>query len=260
MKSELTLQFTAGWAAPAAPAPQAAARSDTALPELTVIDVPADPSDYVRALDAENLFDTLSVTDEDRLRGQFFQQSQAREQLITASGGYDEFLRNLAMRAYIEPIQSANVSRVTQLINKTNQFNLTTRRMTDTEVESLIGSRGHYTSTTRLDDRFGSNGLISVVIGHIDSGVLDIDIWLMSCRVLKRGVEILEMERLLMFCRERGVNRIIGHYRPTEKNKLVADHYRQLGFIELAGEPGGTSWLFVPGEQRLELQHFIGVE
>ena len=106
------------------------------------------------------------------------------------------------MRAIVEPIHEGNLARVTQLINKTNQFNLTTRRMTETEVCHVASDPQFYTATTRLEDKFGDNGLISVVIGHISDDTLEIDNWLMSCRVLKRGVEELEFDRLLAFCRD----------------------------------------------------------
>jgi FkbH-like protein len=229
------------------------------LPDVTVIDVPEDPSLYVQALDDANLFDTLGVTLEDQIRGDFFQQNQAREELVASSGSYDDFLRGLEMRAVAEPIHAGNVGRVSQLINKTNQFNLTTLRMSEAEVQALIDAPDAYTSTVRLDDRFGSNGLISVVIGRSEAGVLTITNWLMSCRVLKRGVEVLEMERLLNYCRERGLGAVIGRYLPTEKNKLVANHYADLGFVEVAADGAASTWRFDVDERHLELKHFIGV-
>jgi len=212
------------------------------LPAVTVIEVPPDPSLYVQALDGENLFDTLSLTEEDQLRTALIQTNQARESLEAKASSYDDFLRQLEMRAFIEPVSELNLARVTQLINKTNQFNLTTRRMTEAEVRVLVGNPEAYTSTIRLDDRFGSNGLISVVIGRVKGETLTVDNWLMSCRVLKRGVEALELERMLAFCKSRGLRDIVGRYLPTAKNKLVQGHYAELGFKEIPGEPGGTTW------------------
>jgi FkbH-like protein len=237
----------------------------TSLPDVTVIEVPEDPSLFVQALDGANLFDTLSVTQEDQIRGEFFQHNQAREKLEASVGSYDDFLRRLEMRAVVEPVTEKNLTRTVQLINKTNQFNLTTRRMTEAEVRDLAESADAYTSTIRLDDRFGSNGLISVVIGRVGAEALTIENWLMSCRVLKRGVEVLEMERLVAFCRERGLRRIVGRYLPTAKNKLVSGHYAELGFREIAeggketGEGGGegTTWQFDLNEQRLTRTHSI---
>jgi FkbH-like protein len=216
------------------------------LPEVTVVEVPSDPSLFTRALDAANLFDALAVTEDDKTRGDFFQQSSARDQLQAGAASYDEFLRRLEMRAVIEPISELNLARTVQLINKTNQFNLTTRRMTEAEVQTI-----------RLDDRFGSNGLISVVIGRVMGDSLDIDTWLMSCRVLKRGVEFLEMERALDFCRRRGLRTVVGRYLPTAKNKLVSGHYAELGFLEVPGAAEGTTWRFDLETMQFARSHFI---
>jgi FkbH-like protein len=231
-----------------------------AVPEVTVVDVPLDPSLYVQALDDANLFDAVTITEEDRERTASLQQNQARETLEAQTSNYDDFLRHLQMRAIIEPVTEQNLARVTQLINKTNQFNLTTRRMTEAEVRAALDEPGAYTSTMRLDDRFGTNGLISVVMAHASDGTLHVDNWLMSCRVLKRGVEVLEMERLIAFCRSRGFGRIVGRYLPTSKNKLVERHYAELGFTEVPGDGPGTTWQFQLAEHTLPRNHHIAVQ
>jgi FkbH-like protein len=227
------------------------------LPEVTVVEVPADPSLFTRALDAANLFDALAVTEDDKVRGDFFQQNNARDELEAGAASYDDFLRRLEMRAFIAPIDGQNLARTVQLINKTNQFNLTTRRMTEAEVQALVANDAVYTSTIRLDDRFGSNGLISVVIGRVVGDSLDIETWLMSCRVLKRGVEFLEMERALNFCRQRGLRTVLGRYLPTAKNKLVSGHYAELGFVEVPGASEGTTWRFDLETMQFTRRHFI---
>jgi FkbH-like protein len=227
------------------------------LPEVAVIEVPDDPSLYARALDAANLFDALAVTEDDKVRGDFFQQNNARDALEARAANYDEFLRRLEMRAFATPINDLNLARTVQLINKTNQFNLTTRRMTETEVQALLANDDVYTSTIRLDDRFGSNGLISVVIGRVVGDTLDIETWLMSCRVLKRGVEFLEMERALAFCRRRELRAVVGRYLPTAKNKLVSGHYAELGFVEVPGAAPGSTWRFDLETVQFARSHFI---
>lgn len=231
------------------------------MPEVAVIDVSLDPSYYVQDLENANLFETVNITDEDRKRSDFFQGNIGRESLERAATNYEDYLRQLEMTATVEPVQANNLARTTQLINKTNQFNLTTRRMSESEVQEFGANPNAYTSTTRLVDKFGDNGLISVVMGHIDpihADLLHIDIWLMSCRVLKRGVEVFEMEQLLSFCRERGVKRMLGRYIPTEKNKLVATHYESLGFqpTEDAGE--GSAWSYAVDDPRVHA-HTISV-
>jgi FkbH-like protein len=202
------------------------------------------------------------VTDEDRQRSAFFQGNLGREDLEKSAANYDEYLQQLQMIAHVGPISEENIVRATQLINKTNQFNLTTRRLSEAEVRTLIEDPLSYTATTRLVDKFGDNGLISVVAGHIDAsdaGVLHVDLWLMSCRVLKRGVETFDMERLLAFCRDRGVTRIMGRYIPTPKNKLVESHYDALGFSRVETDAEGTTWRYDVGTP-LATSHFISVE
>jgi FkbH-like protein len=230
------------------------------LPTVTVIDVPADPSLFVQALDRANVFDIVAITGEDQMRAEFFHDNQAREHLVASTANYDDFLKRLEMRAVIEPVTTQNVTRVAQLINKTNQFNLTTRRMTEAQVHALIGDLGVYTSTIRLDDKFGPNGLISVVIGAVKSETMVIESWLMSCRVLKRGVELVEMERLLKFCQNRGVHTIIGQYIPTEKNKLVTNHYAELGFQQVTSDASGTTWQYLVGNESSILAHHIAIQ
>ncbi len=230
------------------------------LPTVTVIDVPQDPSLFVQALDRANAFDILTVTDEDKIRAEFFNDNRAREQLVASTVSYGDFLERLEMRAIVEPITTTNMARVAQLINKTNQFNLTTVRMTEAQVQALIGVSQVYTSTIRLDDKFGTNGLISVVIGAVNRETLVIENWLMSCRVLKRGVEFLEMERLLEFCRNRGVQTVIGRYIPTAKNKLVSNHYAELGFEQVPSEAEGSTWRYSVGNRSIIPGHHIAVQ
>jgi FkbH-like protein len=230
------------------------------LPTITVIDVPHDPSLFVQALDRANVFDILTVTNEDQIRADFFHDNRAREQLVASTASYDDFLQRLEMRAVIEPVTTRNMARVAQLINKTNQFNLTTRRMTEAQVQALVGDPNVYTSTIRLDDKFGANGLISVVIGAVKLDTLVIENWLMSCRVLKRGVEFLEMERLLEFCQNRSVRTIIGQYIPTAKNKLVSNHFAELGFEPVASDAQGSTWQYLVSNQSIIPGHHIAVQ
>ncbi|WP_295640455.1 HAD family hydrolase [uncultured Methylibium sp.] len=217
------------------------------LPEVTVPEVPVDPSYYVQCLVDGHWFDTLGVTAEDRQRSDFFQGNVARESLEKSAANYDDYLRQLGMTAVVEPVTEQNLARTTQLINKTNQFNLTTRRMTEAEVRAHAVDSQRYTSTTRLTDKFGDNGLISVVLGSVPADapdLLDIEVWLMSCRVLKRGVEVLDLEQLLAFCRRQGLKRLRGRYLPTAKNQLVEGHYATLGFRQIESGGEGSTWVY----------------
>ncbi len=238
------------------PAERALVRAS--LPDVTVLEVPDDPALYVRCLDGANLFDTVSITDEDRLRSDYFQSEGARTKLEHTTANYADYLTQLKMQAVAGPIHEGNLPRVTQLINKTNQFNLTTRRMTETDVRRVANTPQWYTATTRLIDRFGDNGLISVVIGKINADELSIDTWLMSCRVLKRGVEVMELARLLAFCRTRSLTRIRGFYVPTPKNKLVENHYAELGFRQGSVDGERVSWTLDISDE-IHLTHYIDI-
>jgi FkbH-like protein len=135
------------------------------------------------------------------------------------------------------------LDRITQLINKTNQFNLTTLRQSRSQVEALMRDSGVMTAYVRLADRFGDNGLISVFFAHREDEILWVDEWLMSCRVLKRGVEQLLCNYVAEKARALGLTSLHGVYRPTPANKLVADHYRSLGFVSVEAESNGaTHW------------------
>ena len=199
-------------------------------PEVAVVDLPEDPSDYVRTLDAARLFETASVSAEDRGRAAHFKAETARAELQTKAPDLASFLRGLEMRARAEPFAEADVARLTQLINKTNQFNLTTRRATEAEVRALLSDPSAWTLSVRLADRLGDYGLISAVVARRRGEDFEIEAWLMSCRVLGRGVEKLVYNRLVAAARAAGAKSLSGRYLPTPKNGLVKDLYRGLGF------------------------------
>ena len=131
------------------------------------------------------------------------------------------------------------LERITQLINKTNQFNLTTRRYTGAEVEAVAHDPSFITLYGRLIDKFGDNGLVTVLIGHVIDDTVEIDIWLMSCRVLNREMELAMFDALIEQCQARGIRRIVGVYIPSKKNGMVAKHYADLGFDRVDGASEG---------------------
>ena len=146
------------------------------------------------------------------------------------------------MTCRIARVDAASRKRVAQLINKSNQFNLTTRRYTEHEVEAMEADPSRHAIAVRLADRFGDNGLISVVIADKQGENWDIDTWLMSCRVLGRGVEQAVLNHLVESATADGASSLIGRYRPTAKNRMVADHYAGLGFQQTGGDNGETLW------------------
>ncbi len=223
------------------------------LPEVAVPDLPEDPSGYVEALARHRFFESGPLTAEDRARAAYYQDNAKREALKDGALDIDAFLRSLDMRAAVEPVGPLNIERAAQLINKSNQFNLTTRRRSVAELEGLAKDGGWTTLTISLSDAVGDNGLISVLLGRKAGDVLEIDTWLMSCRVLQRGVEQFALNELAESARKLGCRRLTGAFIPTEKNGLVKDHYERLGFRSAGGDGTSTLW-------ELDLNGFAGLK
>ena len=213
------------------------------LPQVAVPELPDNPALYARTLMAAGYFEAIAFSGEDRQRAEFYQDNARRVTLQKQAGDIDAYLVSLNMQMTLQPFDDTGRARIAQLINKSNQFNLTTRRYTEAEVAAAQRDPDAFTLQVRLTDAFGDNGMISVVICRRTQDDWDIDTWLMSCRVLGRKVEVAVLQELAAQARERGVRRLIGRYLPTEKNKLVEDHYAKLGFALLDAQDGGaTRW------------------
>src|SRR5690606_21187596 len=188
------------------------------VPEVAVPELPEDPADYLRVLDAGRYFDAVSISGEDFKRTEYYKANAERRQNASSAGDIEQFLASLEMRAHIGPIGAMELERSVQLIGKCNRFNLTTRRHSAGHVQPTMDSPDWVTRQVKLADRFGDNGLISVLLARQEGDALAIDTWLMSCRVLKRGVEQLLLNDVVAAARERGLKRITGQYLPTAKN------------------------------------------
>jgi FkbH-like protein len=212
------------------------------VPDVAVPELPADPADYLRVLDAGRYFDAVSISGEDFKRTEYYQANAERRQIASAAGDIEQFLASLEMRAQIGPIGAMELERSVQLIGKSNQFNLTTRRYSAGDIQAMLDSADWETRQVKLADKFGDNGLISVLLARQEGDALAIDTWLMSCRVLKRTVEQLLLNDVVAAAKMRGLARVTGLYLPTAKNALVKDHYRSLGFRLVSDTEGATSW------------------
>jgi FkbH-like protein len=227
-------------------------------PEVAVPEVPGDAAYFVQALDRLRYFEALTISAEDLKRTQFYQADSKRQALESSVTDLDSFLQSLDMVAQIEPVVESTLERTVQLINRSNQFNLTTRRYSNADVVNLMANPSWVTRTISLRDRFGDSGLISVLLAKVETDTLIIDTWLMSCRVLKRGVERLLLNSVVADAMERRLKRVIGEYIPTPKNELVREHYRALGFMQIDGEtPAHTYWELCVNGQWKPHQHFI---
>jgi FkbH-like protein len=217
------------------------------LPEVAVPELPEDPAWYARTLAAAGYFESIAFSSEDRTRADMYQSNARRVVLQNQAGDLDAYLASLEMEILFSPFDRTGRARISQLINKSNQFNLTTRRYSEAEVAAAENESDVLTLQVRLIDRFGDNGMISVVICRPDGPfVWAIDTWLMSCRVLGRNVEQMVLREIVHHARNSGIQTLVGTYRPTEKNALVRDHYRKLGFKNLEERTDGTTvWSLV---------------
>ncbi len=203
------------------------------LPEVTVPELPEDPADYLEYLYPLNLFETVSFSNEDTERTKQYQVEAQRTVLQKNFTNEADFLQSLHMLSLVEPFNKFNTPRVAQLSQRSNQFNLRTVRYTEADIETLSQSADFNTFCFTLEDKFGDNGLICVIILQKENdSTLFIETWLMSCRVLKRGMENFTLNTIVNAAKEKGCTYIKGEYIPTAKNEMVKEHYKKLGFEE----------------------------
>ncbi len=204
------------------------------IPNITVPQLPEDPALYLHFLRELNLFETASYSNEDRGRTEQYRAEAGRVELQQQLGSFDEYLQGLDMKAFAAPFDAFHTPRIAQLTQRSNQFNLRTIRYTDAEIEAVATDEQHITRYFTLHDRFGEHGLVSVVI--LDKQIEDtlfISEWLMSCRVLKRGMEEFIINAIMEVARQEGLLKVVGEYIPTAKNAMVAQIYKKLGFVDV---------------------------
>jgi len=211
------------------------------LPMVTVIHLPSRPELYAETLYAEGLFDTLSLSDEDRRRGQLYQQRAQAETMLAASGNLEDYYRDLAMELTIAKVDQSSLARATQLTQKTNQFNLTTIRYSEAEMAERMADANWLAITVGVRDRFGDNGIVGVMLAHAASDSLNIDTFLLSCRVIGRTVESAMLAHLCDAALARGIKKLSGRLVPTEKNVPVRDLFDKHGFSKLTEDATGTT-------------------
>ncbi len=218
------------------------------LPEVAVPELPEDPAMYARVLATAGYFEAIAFSAEDRDRAAFYDDNARRVALRTQVTDMDAYLKSLDMLITFEPFDPVGRARIVQLINKSNQFNLTTRRYTEPEIARLEHDADGLTLQVRLADAVGDNGMISVIICRPTAAhTWEIDTWLMSCRVLGRRVEQMVLREIAHHASEAGVRILLGRFKPTGRNDMVREHYQKLGFTKTHETSDGSS------EWRLEL-------
>jgi FkbH-like protein len=231
------------------------------LPEVAVPELPDDPALFRRAIDHRNYFETWSLTSEDLARTGYYAADSKRKEAAANIIDLPDFLRSLQQVCTMGKFDDINLQRTVQLTNKTNQWNLTTLRMTEGEVRQRMSDPAWFTLWVRHRDKFGDSGLIALLIARQTGEIMEIENWLMSCRVINRGVEDCVFEELLGEVRGRGVKVLRGIYRPTAKNAMVADLYAELGFqCKAKGEDGTTIWELEISEKVKLRPHYLSRE
>ncbi len=215
----------------------AASLPGLAVPELN------GPEEYVRILDQSGWFEVTALSTDDTRRNEYYKANAKRAEEQNRFADYTEYLKSLQMACNLEPIGESNLQRATQLINKTNQFNLTTRRYTEEEVRCY--TQQGITICARLQDKYGDNGLVSVLLAGVIGDLAEIDLWVMSCRVFKRDLELAVFDELVRRCRKLGVGKIKGTYIKTGKNALVQELYGALGFRAVQRDEDRGEWEYV---------------
>ncbi len=214
--------------------------SGAAIPQMDSVE------HYVQILDKSGFFEVTNLSEDDMKRNQMYQANEMRKQAQATYSDYGEYLASLEMKGTIKEFEPMYMSRISQLTNKSNQFNLTTKRYSQAEIEAAADDPMQITLYGKLEDKFGDNGVVSVVIGKRKEDTLHIDLWLMSCRVLKRDMEYAMMDELVAKCRKLGITRIVGYYYPTAKNGMVRDFYALQGFTKVQeDEEGNAVWEYL---------------
>jgi len=223
------------------------------IPGITVPELPEDPGEYLEFLYGENLFETVSYSGTDKDRTKQYQVEAQRVSLQKTFANEADFLKSLNMVSEVSGFTKFNIPRVAQLSQRSNQFNLRTVRYTEADVQSMAIDNDTIDLSFTLEDKFGDNGLIAVIImKKTDKETLFIDTWFMSCRVLKRGMENFTLNTMVELANALGCKRIVGEYLPTSKNKMVENHYPNLGFVKIEGAPTAQYVLDVEAYQPRE--------
>ena len=217
---------------------------------VSVPEIGDDIANYRSILDGSDLFTLTTISKEDKKRTAYYEGNRKREKFLSTFKNYDEYLKSLKMIAEIAPFKEIYLERITQLTNKTNQFNLTTKRMSFQEIEKSAKAKNKISLYARLIDKFGDNGLVSVIQGNILADAVEIDLWLMSCRVFKRTLEHSLLYCFLEEVKNRNIKIVRGKYLPTKKNNIVSNLYEEMGFSCIEEKNGAKIF-------EINLQNFI---
>jgi FkbH-like protein len=212
------------------------------LPMVAVPELPQDPAEYIPAIEAQLYFETIALSQEDTHRSGFYRENAARAAQMATFTDQGEYLTSLNQAAEASDLDRVSLARIAQLVNKSNQFNLTTVRYSESDLIHLAGGADSRVRYYRLTDRYGDNGLISVVVLKKIGDVLEVDLWVMSCRVLARTMEEFIFNDIVEVAGALNCSAVVGRFRPTGKNKMVALLYERLGLTKAGESAEETVW------------------
>ncbi len=211
------------------------AQTQASVPEVGSVET------FINIIDKSGFFEVTSLSEDDKKRSEMYAANAIRKQQSKTFENYEDYLKSLEMSAVIREFEDIYIPRITQLTNKSNQFNLTTKRYQQSEIESVSADQNYICVYGKLTDKFGDNGVVSVVIGRQEETTLHIDLWLMSCRVLKRSMEDAMMDSVVERAKKRGIEKIKGYYYKTAKNAMVADFFAGFEFDKTSQQENGDS-------------------
>jgi FkbH-like protein len=214
------------------------------LPMIEIPDIGNDPEKYIYHLDRGKYFENINLSNEDLARTKYYKRNLNRENEKIKFKSYDQYLTTLKSQSNLMSFSIDNFDRIVQLTNKTNQFNLTTKRMTLKEIKAISKNPKFITITADLSDKFGENGIVTILVGKIKNDVININQWLMSCRVFNRKLEFAVFDHLVKFCRKKGIKKILGSYVKTTKNSIVENFFKTLMFKQITKNNNGSKWSY----------------
>ena len=225
------------------------------LKEVLVVDLPTDSSEYPQILTEMNVFESGKITEEDVKRREIYSEQQKRIKFESDIGNFDEFLKQMNIQVEIKKADSFSIPRISQLTLKTNQFNLTTKRYQENEISSLANNKDRIVECAKVSDKFGDNGITGVYIIEKNDNEWIIDSFLLSCRIIGRGVENVMINQLIERAKKEDVKRIKGKFISTHKNKPAENFYKEFGFIE-----EGDFWVFNTDNTMKKIEHIKVIE
>jgi len=229
------------------------------LPMVEVPEVGNDPEKYIFYIDREKFFENSKLSKEDLQRTNFYKTNLKREKEQNSFKNYNEYLKSLKMKTQLTSFKKEKIERIHQLINKTNQFNLTTKRMNINETKNIINNSGFLSIVGNLDDKFGENGIVTILIAKVKKDKIEIIQWLMSCRVFNRGLEFAVFDQLISWCKKNSISTIHGFYIPTKKNKITKDFYKNLNFKNIDKNKQKSKWEFKISKKYIKRNNIIMV-